>query len=267
MLLPRVITAIIGAPLVLAFIWFGQLPYFLFVFSVIIFSLYEYYSIMKIGLKPVDGFSLFFSGILLPIAFYINGENTNVNMYNFLPFFISLSFILPLLSELFAKERYLERPAYTLFGIMFISFSLSHLILIRDLRPDGRIITFSIVITVWIMDSAAYFIGRKFGKNKLSPVSPKKTIEGFMAAIISAIFTMYIFHFFINTISLINILILSLLISLCGQFSDLAESLIKRAVSVKDSSNLLPGHGGVLDRFDSYLFIAPVCYYFLIFIR
>ncbi len=267
MLLPRVITAIFGIPLVLGFIWFGGLPFFLFIFGVILFSLYEFYTIMSVGMKPVDPFSLFFCGAILPFAIFLNGDVYQLNIGFFLPLFISISFILPLLREVFVSERYLERPAYTSFGIMLISFNLSHLSLIRDMRPDGRIFTFAIIVTVWVMDTAAYVIGKKFGKNKLSSVSPKKTVEGFFAALISAILVMWIFGFFIDGFSPFYSFLFAIIISLAGQYSDLAESLIKRAAGVKDSSNLLPGHGGVLDRFDSYIFIAPLAYYFLIFIR
>lgn len=264
MLLPRLITAIFGIPLVAGFIWFGGLPFFFFVLGVIIFSLYEYYTVMSVGLKPVDPVSLFLCGVLLPFAVLLNGETYPLNLGVFLPFFISLSFILPFFREIFAAERYLERPAYTAFGVMLISFGLSHLVLIRDIRPDGRILTFAIIVTVWVMDTAAYFIGKRFGKNKLSSVSPKKTVEGFFAALVSAALVMWLFHFFLQGFSAFYSFIFAMLIGLAGQYSDLAESLIKRAVGVKDSSNLLPGHGGVLDRFDSYLFIAPLAYYFLV---
>ncbi|MEW5951171.1 MAG: phosphatidate cytidylyltransferase [Elusimicrobia bacterium] len=267
MLLPRVITALFGIPLVAGFIWVGGIPFFFFILGIIIFSLYEYYTVMSVGLKPVDPFSLFFCGIILPFAVFFNGDYYPLNIGIFLPLFISLSFILPLLREVFAKERYLERPAYTSFGIMLISFGLAHLPLIRDLRPDGRILTFAIIITVWVMDTAAYFIGKKFGKNKLSSVSPKKTVEGFFAALAFAALTMWIFHFYISAATAFYSFLLAMLIGLAGQYSDLAESLIKRAAGVKDSSNLLPGHGGVLDRFDSYLFIAPLTYYFLVLTR
>lgn len=267
MLLPRVITAMVGIPLVTAFIWIGGIPFFLFILGVIIFSLYEYYTVMSIGLKPVDLISLFLCGIILPFAVFFNGNFYPLNIGVFLPLFISLCFILPLFREVFAYERYLERPAYTSFGLMLISFGLAHLPLIRDLRPDGRTLTFAIVVTVWVMDTAAYFVGKKFGANKLSSVSPKKTVEGFFAALASAVLTMWIFHFYLNNFSAFYSFLFAMLIGFAGQYSDLAESLIKRAAGVKDSSNILPGHGGVLDRFDSYLFIAPMAYYFLIFTR
>lgn len=267
MLLPRIMTAVLGIPVVVAFVYFGGLPYFFFIFLIIALSLYEYATLLRIGLKPVERFSLFIFGALIPAALYLNGENTEVNISNFIPLIISLSVISSLVYELFASERYLERVAYTIFGIFMISWNLSHLILIRDLRPDGRLLTFAIIITVWTMDTAAYFIGKRFGRKKLSPVSPKKTVEGFLAGLFSAVLCLWIFHFFIDGITPFNMVIIGLIIGVAGQLSDLAESLIKRAVGAKDSSNLLPGHGGILDRFDSYIFIAPLVYYFIILAR
>ncbi|PIS46761.1 MAG: phosphatidate cytidylyltransferase [Elusimicrobia bacterium CG08_land_8_20_14_0_20_51_18] len=267
MLLPRIITAVLGIPVVVSFVYFGGLPYFFFVFLIVMLSLYEYSTLLKIGLKPVERFSLFFFGALIPAALYLNGDNTEANLSNFIPLIISLSVISSLVYELFASEKYLERVAYTIFGIFMISWNLSHLILIRDLRPDGRLLTFAIIITVWTMDTAAYFIGRRFGRRKLSPVSPKKTVEGFLAGLFSSVLCLWIFHFFMDGISTFNMVLIGLIIGIAGQLSDLAESLIKRAVGAKDSSNLLPGHGGILDRFDSYIFIAPLVYYFVILAR
>jgi len=267
MLLPRVITAIIGLPVIISAIYFGGLPYFLFIFIIIMFSLYEYFVIMKLALKPVEKFTFFIFGALIPIFLYMNGTNFGLPLYNFIPFIISLIPISAIIYELFAGEKYIERIAYTIFGLFFISWNLSHLILIRDLRPDGRIFTFMTFITVWIMDTSAYFVGKKMGKNKLSPVSPKKTVEGFFAGFFSAIIVIFLFRNFIDSFSVLDALISGIIIGIAGQLSDLAESLIKRVAGVKDSSNILPGHGGILDRFDSYIFIAPILYYYIVFTR
>jgi phosphatidate cytidylyltransferase len=140
--------------------------------------------------------------------------------------------------------------------------------MLRDLKPYGRNMVFSIIICVWIMDTAAYFVGSKFGRNKLNDISPKKTVEGFIAGVITAVIFYYLVSgIFVDYFSLVEMLLMGLVISLAGQFSDLGESLVKRACGVKDSSNLLPGHGGFLDRFDSYIFISPVIYYMIVFIE
>lgn len=263
MLLPRIITAVVGIPLVFLVIYAGGISFYLFTTFIIIMSLYEYSIMLKMNFKQVDDISLFIFGFIFPSVFYLNGSDL-MEIYNFLPLFISLGLITPFTIELLRKEKSLERILYTFTGIFFISYNLSHLILIRELKPYGMKLLILVMVSVWIMDTMAYFIGSKFGRNKLNDISPKKTVEGFIAAIFSAVLFFYVVSKFLNFLSRKEFIILGLIISLAGQFSDLAESLIKRACGVKDSSNLLPGHGGFMDRFDSYIFVAPIVYYSII---
>ena len=117
------------------------------------------------------------------------------------------------------------------------------------------------------MDTGAYFVGKKFGKHKLAKnISPKKTIEGAIAGVVTGISVSVLckFIFMEDIISVREAIIFAIVISIIGQFSDLAESLFKRDCNIKDSGNIIPGHGGMLDRFDSYLFAAPVFYYAII---
>lgn len=265
MILPRIITAIIGIPVVLFFIYCGGFPFYLFVSFIIVMCNYEYYIIMRNALRPVQPFALFICSVLFPIAFFMNGSDFNI--YNFLPFIISLSIILPFVLELFSKEKYLERVSYTIIGIFLISFNLSYLILIRDIPQYGRTIILLVILCVWIGDSAAYFIGTRFGKRKLNDISPKKTVEGFFASVLFSILFFYILSKYSQMFTLSQFIYLAIIISIAGQISDLAQSLIKRACSIKDSSNLLPGHGGFFDRFDSYLFLSPFVYYFVVFVK
>ncbi|MGC8728703.1 MAG: phosphatidate cytidylyltransferase [Elusimicrobiales bacterium] len=266
MLLPRVLTAIIGIPLVFVVIYAGGLPFYLFISFVIAMSLIEYSTMLKSNLRPIDDLSLMLMGMVFPLVFYLNGAGYS-DIYNFLPFFISLGFIIPFAFELFRKEKYLERISYTVIGVFFISYNISHLISLRELKPYGMKLLILTLVCVWVMDSVAYFIGSKFGKNKLNDISPKKTVEGFVAAVVSAVLFFYLASKFFDFLNLKNFLTLGIIISISGQFSDLAESLIKRACGVKDSSNLLPGHGGFFDRFDSYIFVAPIVYYWVIFVN
>lgn len=265
MILPRIITAVIGIPVVLFFIYFGGFPFYLFITFVIIICNYEYYLMMRNSLKPLHPFALFSCSVLFPLAFFMNGPDFNI--YNFLPFIISLSVILPFVIELFAKEKYLERVSYTVIGIFLISFNLSYLILIRDIPHYGRTVILLMILCVWIGDSAAYFIGSKLGRRKLNNISPKKTVEGFLASVFFSVLFFYIVSKYLQIFTLSEFIYLAIIISIAGQISDLAQSLIKRACSIKDSSNLLPGHGGFFDRFDSYLFLSPLVYYFVIFVK
>jgi phosphatidate cytidylyltransferase len=126
-------------------------------------------------------------------------------------------------------------------------------------------LVFFLFIVVWFLDTAAYIFGTIFGKHKLTVVSPKKTIEGAIAGIIFGILAAFLCrHIFMKKIlTLYHSLMLGLIIAIVGQFSDLVESIIKRDGNIKDSGKIIPGHGGVFDRFDSYIFLAPFMYYIL----
>lgn len=264
MIIPRVVTATIGIPIVIVSIYLGSIPFLLFVLFIILASNWEYYLMMKTALKPVDIFSIFIAGFLIPFSFYISSIDLGLN---FIVLVLGISTILPFFIEIFRIDRILERIAYTYIGIFFISFSLSHLLLIRDIPIYGRTLVYLLFISVWICDTAAYFFGKGFGKRRLSSVSPKKTIEGFLAGIFSVVLFFYLISKKYDFLTQWQFISLALIVSIAGQYSDLAQSLIKRACGVKDSSNLLPGHGGIFDRFDSYLFLSPLFYYFYILVK
>lgn len=171
--------------------------------------------------------------------------------------------------EIITPSRSLERAANTLLGIVLIPWSLAHLINIRLMEPYGEYFVYILFITVWATDTGAYFTGRFLGKHKLNKeVSPKKTWEGAIGGTIlgmaAALFCWDLF--FPWYITAAQAALIGLLVSLLGQISDLAQSVLKRSAGVKDSSNLLPGHGGFFDRFDAFLLSAPVLYYVLLYI-
>jgi len=155
----------------------------------------------------------------------------------------------------------------TLFGILYIAFLLSYVSLIRNL-PEGRPWVLFLIATVWAGDIAAYLTGSRWGRHKLYPkVSPKKTCEGLLGAIVgstlvSLVFTSIYFPSFRTSGSLF----LGMGIGLLGQMGDLTESMLKRSAQVKDSGTLIPGHGGMLDRLDSFLFSAPFLHYSLLYL-
>jgi len=264
MVLPRIITAVIGIPIVCVLIYAGGFPYFIFVTFIIEMCLYEYYVMMKLSFKPADPVSLFLCGFLIPLSFYLNYDMEK--FFNFVSFIVSLSVILPFLIEIFAKEKYLERVGYTIIALILVSYNLSYLILLRNMDGGFKIVLW-LFVSVWIGDTSAYIFGKCFGRHKLSEVSPKKTIEGFIGGFIATILFFYMISFYSSFISVHKFLLCGVIVSVSSQVSDLAQSLIKRSCGVKDSSNLLPGHGGFFDRFDSYLFAAPIYYYFLILAR
>ena len=154
--------------------------------------------------------------------------------------------------------------AYTLLGICYIPVFIMFLSLIDGMN-NGKILLGYIFIAAWGTDVFAYCVGIKFGKHKFSKVSPKKSIEGCIAGtvgaiIITLIYTAILNNYFAFQYSYLMVGITALVLSLIGQMGDFSASCIKRYVDIKDYSNLLPGHGGMLDRIDSVLFIAPFAY-------
>jgi phosphatidate cytidylyltransferase len=162
----------------------------------------------------------------------------------------------------------INQIAYTLFGILYVAGFGGYYLLIRSFEHGERLIFFLFLI-VWLGDIAAYYWGKNFGKNPLAlTVSPKKTVEGAVAGIVGSLMAGVVAKvWFLDQIAMVHCLLVALICGIIAQFGDLAESLLKRQVGVKDSSNLLPGHGGVLDRIDSLLFAGPVfyCYFKLMF--
>lgn len=154
--------------------------------------------------------------------------------------------------------------AYTFLGIFYVVYFTLFLAIIYG-RETGNILIWYVIGASWASDIFAYTIGKYFGKHKFSKVSPKKSIEGCVAGVLGAVISMLIFTYFANTFwgqnfSYLYIGIIGVVLSILGQIGDFAASTIKRYVDIKDYSNLIPGHGGMLDRIDSLIFIAPFAY-------
>ena len=185
--------------------------------------------------------------------------------------------LLTLTAELWRnRENALLNTAVTAFGVMYISAFLSALILLRGtshvtfetitwFNEPGAFLVLTIFVSVWACDTVAYFVGIKFGKHKLFPrVSPKKTWEGAAGGFVGAVaaFALLASHY-MPQMPMIHAIVCGIIVGVMGQVGDLAESLLKRDASVKDTSQILPGHGGLLDRFDSILFVAPLILIYL----
>lgn len=156
----------------------------------------------------------------------------------------------------------LAGAALTAFAGVYVAFPLAYMLLLRNLPgADGQFYFFYLTIVTWVNDTAAYFAGSAFGRRRLAPaVSPHKTIEGAVAGVLGAVLAGALFAAFCGRNPL-QAGLLALLLGPLGQSGDLFESILKRDMGAKDSGAFLPGHGGVLDRFDSILFTAPVMYY------
>jgi phosphatidate cytidylyltransferase len=165
------------------------------------------------------------------------------------------------------KTNPLNNWAYFILGQIFVALPFSLLNFILFINNWQPLILLAVFITIWVNDTGAYLVGITFGKHRLfERISPKKSWEGFFGGAFFALISGYVFSLFIPEISLLNWLIFSEIIVIFGTFGDLIESLMKRTVEVKDSGNIIPGHGGLLDRFDSMLLAAPVIFLYLSFL-
>ena len=181
-------------------------------------------------------------------------------------FSIYCSFVvLVLIFELYQrKANPIHNWAYFILGQIFIALPFALLNFILFISEWQPLVLLAVFVTIWVNDTGAYLFGVTFGKHRMfERISPKKSWEGFIGGALSALLSGYLFSLFIPQISLINWLVISELIVVFGTFGDLMESLIKRTLEVKDSDTVIPGHGGLLDRFDSMLLAAPVVYIYL----
>ena len=155
----------------------------------------------------------------------------------------------------------LSEVCFNLLAVLYSVVLLSHLYLLRQL-PRGIEWTFLTILLVWATDIGAYLIGRQFGRHLLAPqVSPKKTIEGSLGGLLLGSAVAIVFWYIVGGATWITYIFLAFIISISAQIGDLFESALKRSAGVKDSGKLIPGHGGILDRFDSLIFALPLVYY------
>jgi phosphatidate cytidylyltransferase len=215
----------------------------------------------RCGARPFRILSIIL-GISLILIAYFKPEN-----YHMLSALVLIPFWMLFICGIIIKNGYLKRLGSTLSGVIYVSYLLSHLVLIKYLI-DGSFVLFLLFMVVWFSDTGAYIIGTRFGQHQLSPhISPKKSVEGAIAGCITGIITAIISckigeYWFDNVdVGLIEAGIIGFSLSIIGQISDLIESGIKRVAMVKDSGRWIPGHGGVLDVFDSIILTAPFVYY------
>ena len=265
----RVITAVIGVVLILALIIYGQAWGTPLLALVCCFgALWEYFvmlfafpeQMLQKGMGIILGFALA-SLIIFRASFLYEGVSL---------FFIGL-FIFYLVLAHFSQNRLSQlfsELAFTLSGVFYISFLFSFWPKIREL-DQGLYWIFLVFLIPWLSDTIAYFVGKNFGRQKLSPlVSPHKTVEGAIGGIAGATLGIFLYKWFIfSELSFVACLFLGIGGAVMSQLGDLYESLIKRALHVKDSGVVIPGHGGILDRFDSVLFCGPFIYFYARFIQ
>ena len=259
----RVLSGVVFLPVFFAIVyWAPPYVFFLLAASASVIGCYEFFQMASnMGIHGFYKTGMVIS-FLLCLGFYVDPG---------LAFpIICLSVLAACLTWLITEKNIkvaANQIAYTVFGIIFVAGLLGHFILIRNLEAGRSLIFFSIAI-VWFGDTTAYYGGRAFGKRPLSYiVSPKKTIEGsffgLLGSLVAGLLANLVFSI---DIPLNHCLIMALFCGMIGQFGDLTESIMKRNAGVKDSGQLIPGHGGILDRVDGLMFGGPFFYYYYTYI-
>ena len=255
--LSRLLVVAIGAPIVLGALWLGGWWLFALVALGSVVALHEFYAMAR-PLRP-----LVLAGYAGAIAALVGAKLGGVEWM--LGGFLS-TLVLAFLFFLVATTRAPATAAIssTVFGAAWIGFGLGFLLLLRGV-PDGRLAAFTVIIAVWVDDTAAYLIGRAVGRHKFSPaISPAKTWEGFVAGTAAGVFAVFVSLYHQDFLSIADSIVLGVVVTVAAALGDLFESAFKRDLEVKDSGRLLAGHGGVLDRVDAFLFALPAAYFTIV---
>ncbi len=265
----RSISGLLFAVVLLGSILLGPWSFALLFGLFSIFILREFYRLSKIaGIAPQNNLGIIIGGVIFIFTFlHVKGVVT-VNLFGLC---LSSLFIVPAYELFRAKKNPLENISVTVFGILYVIYPLSLLnfFVYPDIplnnRYDPTLLIF-LFILIWAYDSGAYLFGVTFGKHRLfERISPKKSWEGFFGGwFLSLVFALLLHHFF-PRFEMGLMLIIATIITVSGTLGDLVESMLKRSLGLKDSGKFLPGHGGLLDRFDSILFATPFVYLYISF--
>ncbi len=264
--LKRVSSAMIGFPIVAAILIFGNKYLVDITISIIaILSLHEYFHCFK---EQEQNKNLAWIAYIAALSIALIHVIPQEHILKVIGAIIPISILVLFAQVIATNMKYNIRDiAITLFGICYIVIFLMYIPIIRQ-TINGKITIWYVFISAWGTDVFAYLIGKRFGKHKFSKISPNKSIEGCIAGTIGAVVLSVIYTLICNTYFGMNfnysyIILISIVLSLVGQIGDFAASSIKRYTGIKDFSNLIPGHGGMLDRIDSVIFISPFAYFFL----
>lgn len=260
----RVLSAIIFLPILFAALWFSSAVWFVVLAALgVLLGLYEYYALAKRG-GLVQGL---LAGAAVLAAFYFGQQHL-------IALIIAVLVIVELLVPLFSHSdqegfgHVLPTAAVKVFGVLYVAVLGGYIIAIAVIESPiphlaAKLLTLFFIV-VFGGDTGAYYTGRTLGRRKLAPkVSPGKTVEGLIGGLVGNVIAALIAHFtFFPELKIVHAIPLALAMGFLGVTGDLCESMIKRGAQAKDAGNIIPGHGGLLDRLDSMLFNAPLLYYF-----
>ena len=267
----RILTAVIALPILIASIlipWLWWLFVALAAVAMII-ALWEFYLLAKkLKLKPDAGAGYLAGAALITIAVLTpqNDPGINVLLFMFVIIVLTAGTLIATTLRGAPFDSMIASTGATILGVLYVPLFGSYLISLRTgFNPtlSAHLLSFFFLVLMG-SDTGAYYVGRAFGKHKLAPtISPGKTWEGVVGGVLAALAMAALAHFwFFHELPLKYILPLAVIMTVVGILGDLSESALKRGAGAKDAANILPGHGGILDRLDSLLFNAPLIYYF-----
>ena len=261
----RIMSALVGFPLVVIILTFGN-KYIVDICLALIamLGMQEYFNAVSKESKPVKwiGYlSCIFIALIHIVPMYLPVEMIQKILALGIPTIMLILFSQVIFTNM---KTTFKDIAYTFFGMAYVIGFIVFIALLRGL-DNGRMLVWYAIIAAWGTDTFAYLIGKRFGKHKLSKISPKKSIEGAVAGtlgstLIAILYTVAMNNYYNLEYSYLFVTISTIALSVIAQIGDFAASSIKRYVDVKDYSNLIPGHGGMLDRIDSLMFLAPFAY-------
>ncbi|WP_232697066.1 phosphatidate cytidylyltransferase [Brevibacillus daliensis] len=276
----RVITGLVGGILFVSLMYLGGMWYSSFILLLALIGFYEFMrmaGIRPFGIAGILGYIILISilstnfvGLWTVAIKYLSVQQLMAISTSTSEIILPM-IILLLLYTVASKNKFnIEHAALTLFGALYIGFGFHYVTIARSyVGMGGFWLTLLIWFAIWSTDSGALFAGRAFGNRKLWPeISPNKTVEGALGGWISAIIVVVVTDWLLLTLNVLGALPLSqaffiaLVTGVVAQLGDLVESAYKRHFGVKDSGRIIPGHGGVLDRFDSMLIVFPILYLF-----
>ncbi len=250
----RIISALVGLPILLFFIYLGGGAFAFMIAVLATVGLYE--------LARMTGGKQQFLLVPVLLGVWLMLLGSYLQWENWTALGILLTFCIVFAVAVFQFPAFnVEDIAINFLGLIYIGWTMAHLIALDGLE-NGRLLVLYLFVAIWSSDSGAYFVGRFLGRHKLCPrVSPKKTVEGSIGGIVTTCVLLSLLNLYVRMLPPVTVVMIAVVISIIGQIGDLIESLMKRYYGVKDSGKLIPGHGGVLDRFDSVMLAAPVLYY------
>ena len=256
MLKTRIFSACVFVPVILAAVFFGSWVFTALVLAIVVIGGYEYGKMVEVNDCHFLPWLYYPSGVILVVLAQLFPENPGILLAA-----LFLSFAAYMVFFILGKYP-LKEIAINFVAVVYLPVTMCTAVLLRSSIEDGMWFLYLLLIIQWFTDSGAYLLGSAFGRHKLMPkVSPKKSVEGAVGGIIVAVIGAVLLNAFTGLLPVGLMIAAAIIVSIGGQIGDLCESAVKRWAGVKDSGKLIPGHGGILDRFDSMLFASPLLYF------